>query len=146
MTENCKQSGNSLNELVQIRTGQGRHKNSALIFSNCRISVESWLPSTPGIFWFFLLSQKMLRNALRGRNRQGSGSKYEVWAVCICTVGPHGVLWMVELLVLLRVPGDIKASGSCTLSPGRNRGWWCHALPCHSHPGWRAGELQQPRP
>lgn len=122
MTENCKQSGNALNELVQIRIEQGRHKNSGLIFSNCRISVESCLPSPAAVFWFFLLlSQKMLRNTMVGRDRQGTGRKYEFWAVCICPVDPHCVLWMLELLVPLRVSGDRKASGSCPLSPGWNK-------------------------
>lgn len=53
MTENCKQSDNLLNELVQIRTEEGRQKSSGLVFNNCRISRESCLPRPPDVFLFF---------------------------------------------------------------------------------------------
>lgn len=89
MTENCKQNGNPLSGLVQVRSEKGRQKNSGLIFYNCRISVESCFPSPPDIFQVFLvLSQKMLRNTMLGRDREVTGQKYEFQAVCICSVDP----------------------------------------------------------
>lgn len=77
MTENYKQGDNPLNELIQIRAEQGGHKNSGLVFSSCRISCNSSLPSPPDVFLFLLLlSQKMLRNSMVGRKRQGIGRVY----------------------------------------------------------------------
>lgn len=77
MTENHKQSDNPPNELIQIRAEQGGHKNSGLVFSSCRISCDSFFPSPTDVFLFLLLlSQKMLRNGMAGRKRQGIGRIY----------------------------------------------------------------------
>lgn len=135
MTENCKQSGNPLNELAQIKIEQGRHKNSGLIFNTCRITVESCLPNPPDVFWFFLpLSQKMLRKTTVEKHRALVGNmSFGLFVSALSTFIVPYECW--SSLCSSGYLETEEASGSCALSPGWNKDIGV-VMVCMFQPSW----------